>query len=112
MENINYKMGWLIVFFDLPTTSDEDKKNYVAFRKNLLNDGYLMIQFSVYARACVSHDRVLTHTRRVKSFLPPKGAVRCLFVTNIQWEKTFVFYGPDNSSSPPPETMPEQLLLW
>lgn len=112
MENINYKMGWLICFFDLPTTSDEDKKNYTHFRKHLLEDGYLMIQYSVYARACVSHDRILTHTRRVKSFLPPKGAVRCLFVTNIQWDKTFVFYGPDNMGNSPPESMPEQLLLW
>ena len=24
----NYKMGWLVVFFDLPTTTPEDKKNY------------------------------------------------------------------------------------
>ncbi len=112
MENINYKMGWLVVFFDLPTTTDEDKKNYVNFRKKLLNDGYLMIQYSVYARACVSHDRILTHMRRVKSFLPPKGAVRCLFVTNIQWNKTFIFYGPDAIPAEPPEKMPEQLLLW
>lgn len=112
MENINYKMGWLVVFFDLPTTTDEDKRNYVNFRKNLLNDGYLMIQYSVYARACVSHDRVLTHTRRIKSFLPPKGSVRCLFVTNIQWDKTFIFYGPDVCPSESPEKMPEQLLLW
>lgn len=112
MENINYKMGWLVVFFDLPTTTDEDKKNYVNFRKSLLNDGYLMIQYSVYARACVSHDRILTHTRRVKSFLPPKGTVRCLFVTNIQWNKTFIFYGPDVIPTEPPEKIPEQLLLW
>lgn len=112
MENINYKMGWLICFFDLPTTSEEDKKNYIHFRKHLLEDGYLMIQYSVYARACVSHDRILTHTRRIKSFLPPKGAVRCLFVTNIQWDKTFVFYGADEMNNSPRESIPEQLLLW
>ena len=112
MDNLNYKMGWLVVFFDLPTTTEEEKRNYVHFRKKLLEDGYQMIQFSVYARACVSHDRILTHTRRLKSMLPPSGAVRCLFVTNIQWEKTFIFYGPDAVGIPPPESMPEQLLLW
>lgn len=112
MENINYKMGWLVVFFDLPTTSDEEKKNYTRFRKSLLEDGYQMIQYSVYARACVSGDRVETHARRLKSFLPPAGAIRCLFVTNIQWEKTFVFFGPDIVCEKPPERMPEQLLLW
>lgn len=112
MDNLNYKMGWLVVFFDLPTTTDEEKKNYVSFRKSLLEDGYQMIQYSVYARACVTYDRILTHTRRLKLFLPPAGAIRCLFVTNIQWDKTFVFYGPDAVGVPPPESLPEQLLLW
>ncbi len=112
MDYLNYKMGWLVVFFDLPTTTDEEKKNYVSFRKSLLEDGYQMIQYSVYARACVTYDRILTHTRRLKLFLPPAGAIRCLFVTNIQWDKTFVFYGPDAVGVPPPESMPEQLLLW
>ena len=52
----NYKMGWLVVFFDLPTTTPEDKKNYQYFRKALLEDGYTMIQYSVYARACVTQE--------------------------------------------------------
>lgn len=112
MENINYKMGWLVVFFDLPTTTPQEKKNYVRFRKNLLEDGYLMIQWSVYARPCVTYDRMQTHARRLKNFLPPSGAIRCMYVTNIQWEKTFVYYGEDPALTKPPEKLPEQLLLW
>ena len=86
-------MGWLVVFFDLPTVTPSDKKASAAFRKKLLEDGYLMIQWSVYARSCVTYDRVLTHTRRLKSFLPSQGAVRCLFVTNIQWKIAFLSMG-------------------
>ena len=112
MENLNYKMGWLVVYFDLPTTTKEERKNYTDFRKALLEDGYTMIQFSVYARACVTYDRVQTHARRLKAFLPPSGLVRCMFVTNIQWENTFVFYGPDDKRDPTPEALPEQMLLW
>ena len=112
MENFNYKMGWLVVFFDLPTKTPAEKRSYVNFRKSLILDGYQMIQFSVYARACVTGDRVQTHARRLKSFLPSQGAVRCMFVTNLQWEKTFVFYGPETVLEQPPEKMPEQLLLW
>lgn len=112
MENLNYKMGWLVVYFDLPTTTKEERKNYTDFRKALLEDGYTMIQFSVYARACVTYDRVQTHARRLKTFLPPSGSVRCMFVTNIQWENTFVFYGPDDKRDPTPEALPEQMLLW
>ena len=112
MENINYKMGWLVVFFDLPTTTPQEKKNYVRFRKSLLEDGYLMIQWSVYARPCVTYDRMQTHARRLKGFLPPAGAIRCMYVTNIQWEKTFIFYGAEPAINEPPEKIPEQLLLW
>lgn len=112
MENVNYKMGWLVTLFDVPTLTLQDRKNYMNFRKKLLDDGYQMIQYSVYARPCVTYDRIQTHVRRVKSFLPPKGAVRCLFVTNIQWSKSFVYFGHVQGESVPPEKMPEQLLLW
>lgn len=112
MDNLNYKMGWLVVCFDLPTTSKKERKDYTDFRKALLEDGYIMVQYSVYARSCVTYDRVLTHARRLKSFLPPAGTVRCMFVTNIQWEKMFVFYGPDREPDPHLEGLPEQLLLW
>ncbi len=111
MENINYKMGWLIVLFDLPVVTPEARREYAKFRKALLEDGYLMIQFSVYARACVTYDRVLTHTRRVKSFVPPEGRVRCLYVTNIQWEKMYIYHGASQPEGKP-EHLPEQLLLW
>ena len=111
MENINYKMGWLVVFFDLPTKTALDRKNYTNFRKDLMADGYWMIQFSIYARPCVSHERQKTHARRVKQILPPRGQVRCLFVTNAQWAKTFVYYGNDAPLGEP-EKIPEQLMLW
>lgn len=110
MENLNYKMGWLLVFFDLPTTTPEDRKNYTDFRKKLLDDGYQMIQFSVYARSCVTHERVETHARRIRQMIPPDGNVSCLFVTNIQWGNMYVFHGPSVDKITP--TMPEQLLFW
>ena len=59
----------------------------------LLEDGYTMIQYSVYARACVTQERIATHSRRIQKMIPPDGSVRCLFVTNIQWDKMFVFHG-------------------
>jgi CRISPR-associated protein Cas2 len=40
----------LLVFFDLPMVTKAEKRAYVQFRKFLLNDGYDMIQWSVYGR--------------------------------------------------------------
>jgi CRISPR-associated protein Cas2 len=41
---------WIIVMFDLPTDTKEARKAYHEFREELLNDGFTMLQFSVYAR--------------------------------------------------------------
>lgn len=42
----------VIVFFDLPTVTKKDKKIAAEFRKFLLQDGYYMLQWSVYSRVC------------------------------------------------------------
>ena len=40
----------VIVFFDLPTQTLEDKREYRKFRKFLIKKGFLMMQESVYCR--------------------------------------------------------------
>ena len=45
-----YRMAWVIVFFDLPVDTPEARKTAGDFRKDLIRDGYFMVQFSVYAR--------------------------------------------------------------
>lgn len=44
----------LMIMFDLPMNTAEEKRNYRKFRKCLINEGFLMIQYSVYVRVCVS----------------------------------------------------------
>lgn len=111
MESENYKMGWLLVAFDLPVLTKKQRKDASNFRKFLIDDGYLMIQLSVYVRPCVSFARQYTHIERVKKNLPPEGTVRAIFITKAQWEKSFIVYG--NPAKPvKPEKLPEQLQFW
>ena len=70
-----------------------------------------MIQFSVYARSCVTFARQETHIDRVKKHLPPEGSVRAIFVTRSQWEKSYVIQGSPATESEA-EDMPEQIQLW
>lgn len=84
---------WILVFFDLPTETKRDKKNYVLFRKNLLNDGFVMFQFSIYIRHCASTENAEVHLKRVKSFVPEFGKVGLLTVTDKQFGKIQLFYG-------------------
>jgi CRISPR-associated protein Cas2 len=70
-----------------------------------------MLQWSVYARACVTFARQETHVARVKANLPEEGSVRVIYVTRAQWERSFVLHGA-LASEVPPEDLPEQILLW
>jgi len=105
------KMGWLVVAFDLPVGTKQQRKRASDFRHFLLDDGFSMMQWSVYARPCVSFARQETHLERVKQNLPPEGSVRAIFVTRAQWERSFVIQGSP-ASEVPPEDLPEQIQLW
>jgi len=66
---------WVFVHFDLPTETKADRKNYTDFRKNIMRDGFAMLQFSIYVRHCSSRENAEVHKKRVKKWLPPKGDV-------------------------------------
>lgn len=83
----------LIVFFDLPTYTKIDKNNYTKFRKYLLNEGFMMMQYSIYTRICNGSDSVQKYMKRIKSNTPPKGHVRALYVTEKQWEDMEIIIG-------------------
>ena len=104
-------MGWLVVTFDLPVGTKTQRKRATGFREFLLDDGFQMMQFSVYARACVTFARQETHLERVKQNLPPEGSVRAIFVTRAQWERSHVIQGAP-ATEQDPEDLPEQIQLW
>ena len=111
MDTEKVKMGWLIVAFDLPVGTKQQRKTASGFREWLKDDGYQMLQFSVYVRACVTFARQETHIDRVKKNLPPEGSVRVIFVTRAQWERSIVLHGSPATETTA-EELPEQIQLW
>ena len=111
MATENYKMGWLFVCFYLPVTEENQRKSATSFRKFLLDDGFDMLQYSVYVRPCVTFARQTTHIQRIQAVIPPEGEVRIFFITRAQWARSHVFHGKP-AKKKPPESFPEQLLLW
>ena len=75
----------MMVFFDLPTVTKTDKRAYTLFRRFLLNDGYDMIQFSIYGRILNGTDAEEKHMKRLVSNLPTEGSIRVLTVTEKQY---------------------------
>lgn len=90
-----YRILWILVFFDLPTESAKNRKQYATFRKKLLKDGFTMFQFSIYLRHCASRENANVHLRRVKNFLPQKGQVGILTITDKQFSMMELFYGKE-----------------
>lgn len=84
---------WILVLFDLPTETSEERKIYARFRKNLLQDGFNMFQFSIYMRHCASRENAEVHVRRVKELLPEKGHVGIISITDKQFGMMELFYG-------------------
>jgi len=76
----------LIVMFDLPVITEKDRKIYSKFRNFLLDDGYFMLQFSIYVRVCKNADDVSKHETKLKLNMPVKGNVRLLQVTEKQFQ--------------------------
>ncbi len=100
---------WLIAMFDLPVESREDRRRYTRFRKALLKDGFMMLQFSVYARYIPSEEAAEAHRRTVRSVVPPLGEVRLVALTDHQFGKMEVFYGRKPRE---PEEPPAQIMLF
>ena len=109
MDLNGYRIMWLFVFFDLPTETKKDRRNASLFRKNLLKDGFTMMQYSVYMRHCASSESADAHERRIKILLPPLGKVSVLRITDKQFGNIMNFWGKVEEPKIP---SPRQLELF
>lgn len=88
-----YRIMWVLVFFDLPTETKKDRKAYAQFRKSLQGDGFTMLQMSIYVRHCASMENAEVHIKRVKKALPEFGHVAIMCITDKQFSSIQFFYG-------------------
>ena len=93
MELNAYRIMWLFVFFDLPTETKKDRRNASQFRKNLLQDGFSMMQFSVDIRHCASSESADVHEKRINKLVPPFGKVSVLRITDKQFGMIINYLG-------------------
>lgn len=96
-----YRILWVLVFFDLPTETKKERKAASDFRKYILKDGFTMFQFSIYIRHCSSRENAEVHIKRVKAILPEYGHVGILCITDKQFGQIELFYGKKAAKAPP-----------
>ncbi len=97
---------WVMVMFDLPVGSRQQRKLASAYRKWLLDLGFSMVQLSVYSKYLVNATGLRSILPKLKGAVPPGGEVRVIRLTDEQWASTYRYYGP---SEVPMEAKPEQL---
>lgn len=95
--------------FDLPTDTKQARRQYTQFRKALLKDGFVMMQYSVYIRHSASRENAAVHIKRVEAVVPADGEVRVITITDKQFERMRIFWGKRRM---PPEAPPAQLELF
>lgn len=89
----------LLVFFDLPTGTKAERRYYSIFRKYLINHGFSMLQFSVYERITRNHDDCEKYISMIENNRPPYGDVRCLSVTEKQYESIRLIIGSNEGKN-------------
>lgn len=104
-----YRMMWVMVLFDLPVGTKAERKRATGFRNFLLDQGFAMVQFSVYARFCAGKEQAEAQTRAIERHIPKFGKISILFFTDKQYENTISFTGRERSAG---SKKPDQLLLF
>lgn len=93
MPAAEVRFVWLFVFFDLPVGTKPERRDATRFRNFLKDDGFMMLQYSVYARVCRGEDGAMKHVARITQNLPGRGSVRALQVTDRQYGRMRLLLG-------------------
>lgn len=86
-----------IVFFDLPNIYAADKRNYLKFRKFLINEGFLMMQESVYTKIILNSIQANLLTDKIKKNAPKKGIIQLMTITEKQYSQIKYIIGESST---------------
>ncbi len=88
----------MLCMFDLPVDTAEQQRAYRRFRKDIMSEGFVMIQYSVYVRTCPNREFANRLENRIKKFIPSEGNIRLLTVTEKQYDEMKLLVGSRKSS--------------
>lgn len=88
----------MILMFDMPTETVEERKAYRKFRKFLLSEGFIMHQFSVYSKLLLNNSANKAMIDRLQANNPKKGNITLLTVTEKQFARMIYLNGERDMS--------------
>ena len=87
----------VFVMFDLPIGTAEERRAYTRFRKFLMKNGFIMMQWSIYSKLCLNPSAVKATYDKVKKSVPTKGTVQLMVVTEKQYASIEYLTGESSS---------------
>ena len=88
----------IMIMFDLPSKEDYEKKEYTVFRKNLIKNGYIMMQFSVYIKCVTMQNKTEQEINKIKNFIPQNGNIRVIEISENQYKNMRIILGNKNEN--------------
>lgn len=95
---MSYRYMRVIVFFDLPVVLEQDRKEYTRFRKFLVNDGFSMMQESIYSKIVLNATAANLLEDRIKKYKTKKGLIQLLTITEKQFASIKFITGISDST--------------
>lgn len=87
----------VLVFFDLPTTTADERREYTKFRKYLIVNGFMMLQESVYSRLVLNYSVCEATIMALKNNSPNSGLVQVISITEKQYSRMEFIVGKEKN---------------
>lgn len=95
---MSYRYMRLLLMFDLPVDTPDDKKAYRHFRKFLLSEGFIMHQYSIYSKLLLNDTAAKAMEKRLRKNNPKRGSITLLKVTEKQYARMIYLHGSRDAS--------------
>lgn len=84
---MSYRFMRMMLFFDLPIETPQQRREYSKFRKYLIKNGFMMMQESVYCKIALNQTAVNSIYNGLQKNKPSKGLIQTLIVTEKQFSR-------------------------
>ena len=95
---MSYRYMRMLVMFDMPTDTVDERRAYRVFRKFLLNEGFIMHQFSIYSKILLNPSAGKMMLARLEKNNPKKGLITVLSITEKQFSRMLYLNGDKDQS--------------
>ncbi|MGT2686428.1 CRISPR-associated endonuclease Cas2 [Streptococcus porcinus] len=95
---MSYRYMRMLLMFDMPMDTVDDRKAYRKFRKFLLSEGFIMHQFSIYSKLLLNNSASKAMVDRLQENNPKKGDITLLTVTEKQFARMIYLNGSRNTT--------------